>query len=264
MKKTKDTRYSKSNYSNKLLSDKTPFAINESFKQLRTNIFYTSKNETCPVFCVTSSYAHAGKSTVISNTAISHSMLGKKVLLIDGDMRCPVLQLIFSMEDGVGLSELLASAESGFEAYTNFVRKTEYEGLDIITSGRIPPNPSELLSSAKMKEILEAAKEKYDYIFIDTPPICEVSDGCVISEIVTGYIFVIRSGVTDSRSVSDALSVLEQSGANVVGLVLNDVNPKFDVKYSRKNHKYGYGKYKKYGYNSNYINAQAAQNEKTE
>lgn len=233
-----------------MLSDKTPFAINECFKQLRTNLFFTSKNEECPVFAITSAYAHSGKSMIIANTALSHAMLGKKVLLIDGDMRCPVQHFVFSKENDIGLSALLASSEDSGEIFDSYVEKTEYEGLDVITSGRIPPNPSELLSSVRMKELLDAAKAKYDYIFIDLPPICEVADGGVIAGLVTGYIFVIRSETTDSRSVQDALNLLENVGANVVGFVLNDVNPKTNGK-NRK-----YGKYSRYGYYNNYQEAQ--------
>ena len=237
----------KRNYENKLINESTPFAITEAFKMLRTNMFYLSKNETCPVFAITSAYAHAGKSIIITNVALSFAQLGKRVLLIDGDMRCPVLHKLFKSEEGQGLSEVLAGvAEDEWKTVCHIS-----DTVDLMTSGRIPPNPSELLSSEKMRSFLAAAREKYDFIFIDLPPICEVSDAGVIADCVTGYLFAVRAGVTDQRAVSEGLDALKQMNASVAGLVLNDV----DIK-SASYGKYGkhgkYGKYSKYGYTRGY------------
>ena len=248
-------------YNNKLLDQNTPFAITEAFKMLRTNLHYTSKNEACPVFAITSAYAHAGKSIIIANTALSYAQLDKKVLLIDADMRCPVINKIFCKKSLNGLSDFLASSGTDASGYGEFLTETGIRGLDIMTSGRIPPNPSELLASPRLKSLLDEAKKTYDYIFIDLPPVCEVSDAGVLANNVTGYIFAVRSGATDSRAVADALESLKQKDANVVGFVLNDVNLKTNGKY----YKYGkYGKYVKYGkyaYARNYANAKAEQDE---
>ena len=132
------------NYDGKLLSSKSPFAINEAFRTLRTNMFYTAKGEKCPIYGITSCFANSGKSLIISNTAISFAQLNKKVLLIDCDLRNSVIHKIFGMEKGFGISELLAGSGN---AVDRALRKTEYENLQIITSGGTPPNPTELLAS---------------------------------------------------------------------------------------------------------------------
>lgn len=236
-------------YENMLISESTPFAISESFKMLRQNLFFTSSGESCPVYAITSSYAHTGKSVIIANTAASYAELDKKVLVIDGDMRCPVLHKIFGKSSNKGLSELLASSDSLDAALPEYIVESGKAGLDVILSGRIPPNPSELLSSKRMQELMDTVKEKYDIVFIDMPPICEVSDAGAVSGFITGYLFAVRSGITDDRSVSDALEILEQVNAKVIGFVLNDVNPKLSGKSYEK---YGkYGKYSKYGYRRN-------------
>ena len=243
-----DVRTHKSNrvYTNKLLNENTPFAVNEAFKALRTNMFYVTGNEKCPVFGITSAYAHTGKSVVISNTALSFAQLGKKVLLIDADMRCPVAHKIFMIRNKIGLSDILAKADgSDISGYIQNVA----DNMDVITSGRIPPNPSELLASEYMRTFLDKAKEIYDYIFIDMPPICEVSDAGVLVDCVSGYIFVVRSGMTDRRAVSSAIEVLKQMNAKILGIVMNAVDPKSNTHGNKKYSKYNY--YSKHGY-SNY------------
>ena len=239
-KKKHEFKKPASNYSEMLIGENTPFAISESFKMLRQNLFFTSSGESCPVYAISSSYAHVGKSVIIANTAASFAELGKKVLLIDADMRCPVLHRIFEKNAESGLSELLASVTPVKEMLDVSAATSGKSGLDLITSGRIPPNPSELLSSQRMEELIGLAKERYDVIFIDMPPICEVSDALAVSSFITGYIFAVRAGSTDDRSISNALDILDQLGARVVGFVLNGVDPKSPGK--------TYGKYGKYTY----------------
>ena len=238
-KKNKRINEANRNYDNMLICEKTPFAVSESFKMLRTNLFFTATGDKCPVYAITSSYAHTGKSVIIANTAVAYAELGKKVLVIDGDMRCPVLHRIFGKKSDRGLSELLVSGDAIESIAGDYVIATGRDGLDMITSGRIPPNPSELLSSKAMEKLIAYAKENYDIVFVDMPPICEVSDAGALAALVTGYLFAVRSGVTDDRSITDALDILEQVNAHVVGFVLNDVNPKVSGS--------AYGKYGKYG-----------------
>lgn len=246
-------------YKGRLLSKETPFAIAEAFKLLRTNMCYTTKGETCAVFGVTSAYVGAGKSILIANTAISFAQMGKKVLLLDGDLRCPVQHRVFNMDAKTyGLSEVLAGVCKD-DAVA--IRPSGFENLDVVTSGRIPPNPAELLASDKMRSFIAEAKKTYDVIFIDLPPICEVTDAGVISDIVTGYTFVIRAAYSDRRLVSIAVETMESLGGSVIGFVLNDVDIKsgdyYKNKYSEyksygKYGKYKYGNYGKYGKSSNY------------
>jgi len=229
------------NFNEKLINEKTPFMITENFKTLRTNLFYTTNNEKCPVYAITSCMINAGKSIVIANLAVSYAQIGeKRILLIDADMRCPVQHKIFNISNKIGLSELLADSNNN---YGEFITKAN--NLDIITSGRIPPNPSELLASSKMKDFMDYAKENYDLILMDLPPIGEVSDPGIIAPYVTGYLFVIRSGYTDIRLVKESIESMQQMKANITGFVLNDINPKISASYSSYSHKYGY---KKYGY----------------
>ena len=237
----KAKRLSDRDYSKKLIGADTPFAITEAFKMLRTNLLYSAEGEKCPVFGITSAYAHAGKSIIIANIAVSFAQLEKRVLIVDSDMRCPVMHKLFKMKGENGMSELLAGL--GGDTYEDFIIHSEEHGVDIITSGRIPPNPSELLSSAKMRKFLADMRERYDFIFLDMPPICEVTDAGATADCITGYIFTVRSGITNSRDVDAALEQLRRMNANVLGIVLNDVDPK-SGSYGKKK----YGKYSKYGY----------------
>lgn len=232
-------------YSGRLLSSKTPFAIAEAFKLLRTNMCYTTKGEECAVFGVTSANVGAGKSILIANTAISFAEMGKKVLLLDGDLRCPVQHRVFGLDPKTyGLSEVLAGV---CKDESRAIRSSGYENLDVVTSGRIPPNPAELLASTKFRSFMENAKKTYDVIFIDLPPICEVTDAGVLSDMVTGYTFVIRAAYSDRRLIEFAVSTMQSLGASVIGFILNDVDIKSGDYYKNKYSGYGYGKYGKYG-----------------
>lgn len=233
-------------YENRLLGEKTPFSIAESFRTLRTNLNYvpTKEGET-PVFGVTSGFAGAGKSLVIANIAISFSQLGKKVLLIDADMRCPAQHKIFgASSDGHGLSEALAGIEG--KPFENGIVVGVREGLDLMTCGHIPPNPSELLASERMGTLLAEARERYDYVFIDLPPLLETADAGVITQHVTAYIIVVRAGYSKIDAVQQVVHDIQGMRANVAGFVLNDVNARGSFGYY--SHYGSYSKYSKYAY----------------
>ena len=218
--------------SNRMLDQNAPFAIREAFNMLRTNLMYTMTEQTngCPVYAITSTSESAGKSTVITNLALSFTNLSKKVLLIDGDMRCPTLFRSFGLDARQsGLSELISGIQ------TNVIVKDIRPGLDLLPSGRIPPNPSELITSPKFVELLEQWKREYDIIFIDFPPIGIVADSIAISKSITGYLFTIRSGTSSAKAVNAAMDSMEQVGAKIVGIVLNDYNIKGNKQY-RYNH----------------------------
>jgi capsular exopolysaccharide synthesis family protein len=236
------------NYDDRLLNSETPFSVAESFKTLRTNLTYVAlKDKKCPVFAITSGFAGAGKSLIIANVAISFAQLGKKVLLIDGDMRCPVQHKIFDRPMAAhGLSEALAGIDEN--SLETCVFKNVREGLDLMTCGHIPPNPSELLASANMQALLDAAKQKYDYVFIDLPPVLETADAGVLTTIVSGYVVVARAGYSKIDAIREMVEKLQGMRANIVGFVLNDVNVKgvFGY-YSHYGH---YSKYGKYVYRS--------------
>lgn len=248
LKKKKKTTVS---YRDILVADGSNFMAVEAFKTIRTNLLYSAKGGKCPVFAVTSSFAHSGKSIVFANLAISFAKLGKKVLLIDLDMRCPVQHKIFHTDNRYGASEWLAEIPSdGAEAF----RKTEYENLYLMSAGRIPPNPSELLSSDSLRNTLDALKKDFDYIFLDLPPIGVVSDALVVSDHVTGYVYVVRAEYDNKSAVREGFDAMKKSGARLLGFILNDVSPSNDKHYGKKyqDDRYGY----RYGYGDHSHNVQ--------
>ena len=228
-------------YKGVLISETTPFAYEEAFNTLRTNILFCANNEKCPVFGITSPLANSGKSVITSNLSLVFSNLGKKVLLIDCDLRNHTIDKIFDLNVESGLSRFLSQADVSLsESLVKDVRP----GLDVLPCGKIPPNPAELLSSAKMKQLLDMARETYDYIFLDFPPILEVSDAATLSQSVTGYVMLARAGVTDTGALKKAVSAIEMLGAKIVGVVINGSNLKNGYYYKKSYRRYGYG----YGY----------------
>lgn len=220
-----------------MLDETTPFAIRESFNQLRTNLMYTAKKgDGCPVYAVSSAEAGVGKSTVISNLAVSFAQLGKKVLLVDADMRRPVQYKNFGYtKKHAGLSELL----SGIVDNDKQVICNPAPSLFLLTSGCIPPNPSELINSKLFGELIEKWKQEYDVVFIDLPPVGVVSDPLSVAQLVEGYVIVAMANKSDAKHVNAAIATLEKIGAKVLGMVVNGTSLKGE----------GYGKYgKKYGY----------------
>lgn len=229
--------------SNKILTDDTLFGIKEAYNMARTNIMYLNNDSKCPVYGITSAIPHEGKSLTAANIAISFAKMGKKVLLVDCDMRLAVQSATFAAKVKAGLSEYLAGIRNDL-----VVQKTKHENLFLITAGKIPPNPSELLNNQRMKELIAHAREEYDYVFLDFPPIIVVSDATALVEEIDGYIMVVRAGISDARFISDALNTMNKINAKVVGFVFNCANPKSAGRtYKKEYKKYKYGSYSKYG-----------------
>ena len=229
------------------LSANSPFAIKEAYNAIRTKLIFTGKGEKCPVFAVTSSLAADGKTTNAVNLAVSFAIAEQRVLLIDADMRKPSIHRHFHTDVKNGLSEVLA----GLTTQIN-IRSTDVEHLSILTAGQIPPNPAELLSTEKMDSLLEYVRDYFDYVIIDTPPINIVTDAAVLAEKVTGYIVVTQSGKNHIRDIADALRMLEEMNANIVGLVLNDPKNESQTHYGYRGKKsYRYGNYR---YGNDYSN----------
>ncbi|MBE6537321.1 MAG: polysaccharide biosynthesis tyrosine autokinase [Ruminococcaceae bacterium] len=224
-------------YENKLLTEESPFHMTESFNSLRTNVIFSAAAAKNPVFAVTSDIAAAGKTVAAANLAISMSNLDKKVLLVECDMRCPSFTKLFGKLGEVGLSELLAGIES---ETSKVVHKYQDTSLDILLCGKIPPNPSELLSGYRMAELVEEWKRTYDYIILDMPPIGEVYDAGVVSNIINGYIVTARANHSNITNVRGAIERIESVNGNVLGMILNDVNLK-----AGKNYKSYYSTYAK-------------------
>ncbi len=231
-------------YKNALVSESSPFAVTEAFKEIRTNMLYTARESNCPLYAVTSAFAHAGKSMVIANVALSFAELGKRVLLLDCDMRNPVQHKIFGLERSAGISEICAGL---CREYDSVILHSGRAGLSVVTAGHIPPNPTELLASENFRDFLSAVRERYDAVFVDFPPIGVVIDAVIPVELITGYVVIVRSGEDDKRGISDMLAALRRANANILGFVMNDVNPKLAI-YRNASEKYKY----KYRYNYSY------------
>ena len=232
----------------RLMDEKTPFAIKEAFNRLRTNImYYPNDEEGCPVYGITSVEMSVGKSTISANLAVSFAQLGQKVLLVDADMRRPMLHKIFQIEDKdekKGFSELL----SGIISDDVSVMYTLKDNVSFISSGAIPSNPSALMLGKRIGELIEKWKHEFDIIFIDLPPMGVVTDPLTISDKINGYIMVASVDKSDAKHVNEAADKINQIGSKVVGLVVNGVNPRGeDYKYRYK-YRYRY----RYRYKEDY------------
>ncbi len=217
-------------YTGRLLSKEAPFGVTEAFNQLRTNIIFSAGDNRGSAVGITSAQSGEGKSLLSANLAYSLSALGKRVLLVETDMRCPVLAKIFKSEYKAGLSELLAGIETDVRAVTVGAMD---DAFDVIFSGKIPPNPSELLSGAAMRALVSGFRESYDFIIFDMPPIGEVIDASVVADVIDGYAVTVRCDYSDIGEVRRAVEFIEGVNGKIFGFVLNDNNPKQTKKYKR-------------------------------
>lgn len=233
----------------RLLNNDAPFAMKEAYVKLRTSLMFcmtADKTRPCKTFAVTSAKPSEGKSLTAANIAISYAMLGKRVLLVDADMRKPTQRRLWKVELSTGLCDYLAKIWQ-----LELAKVTELP-LWIVCTGTIPPNPSELLSSDRMKGFVESCADYYDYVIIDTPPINTVADAQIISTFVDGVVLVARSGNTTADELNAATAAVRRAGGNLCGIVLNGLNMK-SVKYASK-YKYG----DKYGYRYSYSESYGA------
>lgn len=242
-----------------LLTPDSDFFVREAYKTLRTNVSFalTGENKS-KVVVVTSSLQGEGKSMTAVNLAISYAMTDCKVLIVDCDMRRPKLARLLHMGNKVGMSNLLMDPSLLDLA----IMHTETAGLDVILSGNIPPNPSELLGSQRMQTLLEELKRRYDYIFIDSPPVNMVTDAVVLAPISDGVLFLVRANQSERGAVTRALDQLEYAKAKVLGFVLNGLERErsyygYGKRRYKRYYRYGYGKYGyfkhgygKYGYSA--------------
>lgn len=194
--------------------------ISEAFRALRTNLQFTGIDKKVKSILITSSLPNEGKSTILKNLTYSIALTGSRIIVLDSDLRNPTVHKTFNVSNSRGLTNVLID-ESGYEVY--IIKDKNYENLDIIPSGPIPPNPSELLGSNKMKSLLAKLKDNYDYVFLDSPPAITVTDPAVLAPFVDGVILVIHAGKTEIDAVLRAKEILESVKANILGVVLNKV-----------------------------------------
>lgn len=213
----------------KLIAFTTPRSfVAEQFRTLRTNITFSSPDEDIRTMVITSAAPSEGKSTTSANLAVVYAQEGKKVLLIDGDMRKPTMHYTFHMGNTTGLSSVLTRQTTIEEA----VRATSVERLDLLTCGPIPPNPAELLASKSMDALIRQLRDMYDLIIFDAPPVLSVTDGQILANKCDGTILVVSSGNTEKEMAAKAKEAILASNSRIIGAVLNNfVLPKDNYYY---------------------------------
>ena len=203
----------------------TRFIASEAIKSLRTNLLslLSSYEECAKMICFTSPETGDGSTLNCVNIAISFVKMGARVLLIDTDMRNPKVYRFFDIASTPGLSECLAGHCDWQDA---IVSSPSISGLSILPAGNTPTNPTELILSARVNQLLDAVGETYDYVFIDAPPACLVTDAAIISQKTLGAILVCRSGHTKIDVAKKAKHIIEQGGGKILGTILNGVSSK--------------------------------------
>lgn len=217
---------------NEIISYTNPKSvISESIKILRTSLQFSNVDGNLKTLMVTSSVPGEGKSFTVSNLAVAFAALNKKVLVVDCDMRRGTQHKQFRVSNSLGLADLLIDPDV---YYAKYIKNTDVENVDIITSGSVPPNPSELLSSKSFEKFEEKMRESYDLIIFDVPPVTVVPDATIIATKVDKTVIISRIKVTPMAELAKTKNMLESVGANIAGVVVNG------VKTSTKKY---YGKY---------------------
>lgn len=248
-----------------VLDENTDFLVREAYNTTRTNIIYSLGSEKgAKKIIVTSASPHEGKTTTTLNIAITFAQTEARVLIIDADLRKPRVYRHLGLEREDGLSDLLC----GLIDVDKAIKHSEKHNLDCITSGHIPPNPTELLSSSEMGNLFEKLEERYDYIFIDTPPVTVVTEAVAMAKYASGVIFVVRQNSTIMESLNRARTNIQVTNAKILGYVLNDINlmsytygnySRYGRRKSRSYSGYSYGQ--GYGYGYGYGDKKKEQNE---
>lgn len=220
-----------------VLNGNSPFVVTEAYNLIRTNLLFTLSTSDKKTIVISSSFPNECKSTTAVNVAISMAQTGASVLLVEGDLRNPTLHRIFKTSNRHGLSRVLADLEGLNEAVVRGVRP----GVDLLAGGPSTPNPSEMLGSDKMRNLLEHLSGFYDYIFIDTPPVNVVADALLLANYAAGIVLIAREDKTKYKDLNKAVSKLETAKSNLLGVIITD-SEKMSSGY--KDYKYGYG----YGY----------------
>ena len=210
----------------------------EAYKKLRANLLFSLASASKKIVLVSSPEPNVGKSTTCGNLAVMMAQTGSKVLLVDADLRKPTLHKIFHVSKSGGITRHLINLCDWEEC----VSKEVAPNLDLVTSGPIPPNPSELLGSARMVQFLNQAAEVYDYVIIDTPPVNVVTDGLVLAARAAGVILLCRYNVTSYDELQEAIDNVKNVHGNLLGVIINDYKYTGEEKQRRSfDKRYGYG-----------------------
>ncbi len=211
-----------------LITHQDPMSqVSECFKIARTNIEFSALGEKLKTIVVTSSNQSEGKSLTIANLAIAYAQIGRRVLLIDADLRRPTQHRLFGLSNRRGLTNaLLADGD-----ISSLAQPTQTENLALLTSGPTPPNPAELLMNVSLEKVIAAACEQYDLVLIDCAPVGIVTDAAIVATRVDGVLFVVRAGGVNKNQLKRAATLLNQVKAHVLGYVMNGINETSDDYY---------------------------------
>jgi capsular exopolysaccharide synthesis family protein len=226
-----------------LLTRESSFSVQEAFKSLRTNISFSIPGNKCKCIGIVSSNRGDGKSTIALNLAISLGQINKRVLLIDCDMRLPTVARNLGVVAKPGLSDYLVGDETAARIP---IRTIDEKGIDVITSGAIPPDSTILLESEQMTALVERLKEEYDYIIFDLPPITIVSDALILSKHVDGYLIVVRHNTSEYSKINETIRYMQLADCKILGFVYNGKGEE------KKYYKYRKNSYYKYYYKNSY------------
>ncbi len=215
----------------------TQFIITEAYNSLRTNLKFTLRHQGCKKIVISSSLPEDGKSTITTNLGIVIGQTGSKVLLVDCDLRKGRLHNFFNIKSSPGVTNVL----SNMIDIENAIQKTTYDNLYVLPLGTIPPNPSELMASSQMEELLKKLEREYDYIIIDTPPVRVVSDALILMKAADGVLIVVREEVTSHSDITNFLSKCKYMEIKVLGFILNGISLNQEKK--SKYHYYYYNNY---------------------
>ncbi len=195
---------------------KVPFAVSEAYKSIRTNLISVLHKQNSKIAVISSPNASEGKSTTSINIAISLSQINKKVILIDADVHRPSIHTKLKMKNDDGIMNILNGVSTFDEAVYRYNSR-----LDVLTTGPIPQNATEIFSDPSFDRLLEELNEKYDYIILDTPPVNLLSDSLVIAQKCGGIAFVVRAGITTHEALRRAVASAKQLDIKILGLILN-------------------------------------------
>jgi protein-tyrosine kinase len=209
----------------------------EAYRVLRTNLHYANPDRPLRRILVTSTAPGEGKSTTLANLAVTLAQADRSILVVDSDLRRPVVHKIFRQKAEPGLTSFLA----GDALFEVVVAKTAIPNLSVVPSGPIPPNPAELLSSRRMRDFLDAAGERYDLVLLDSPPILAVTDACALASMMDGVVFVVGSGKVPRAAIRRAKEQLESAQGKVLGAVVNQFDSRAAQGYSRTYYQQYYG-----------------------
>lgn len=244
-----------------LLHKKLSFAATEAYKLLRTNLSFTlpESDKNCRVIGVISSIRGEGKSTTSINLSYTLAETGKRVLLIDADLRLPSVAKKLEMRQVPGLSDVLVGSSELSDAIE---KSQELENWHVLSSGSIPPNPTEMLGSSHMVRLIENISENYDFIILDLPPVNIVPDALIVSPIVDGMVLVVRENLLERRELNKCIRQLELSDVKVLGFVMNatkeDRSSYSHYRRYKRDKYYKYYNYKHYRYGGDYAYGQPA------